>query len=136
MSFGCGGSDYLVPLAWVQKIADARRTPVQDGNSESSHPEYEDVGIVDLSKHFGSRETGDSGDYMIYLKNGPHSMALAADQVDGVRTVSKEKLIALPEAVKTSANRFLEAVIPFDDGNELHMAYVIEPEMLYSISRM
>ena len=134
MSFRCDGIDFLVPLKWVREIADARGNQAGIGGETAIKPEGEGVRFLNLPQYFGRRENGCSGDYMIYLKNGPGDLALITDTVDGVRAVEEEKLLDLPEAVKTPANRFLEAVIPFDDGEELHMAYVIDPEILYTIS--
>lgn len=112
--FASGKYYFLVPVSWVQRVA--------DGNAREGPKGYG----ISLTKE--AAVTGPK--YRIYLEEAEVCLSIGADQVVEIRNLVEEQMIPLGPPVINKSNRFLKAVVPMKLEEEQIMAYVLEPANL------
>lgn len=127
LSFFCDGINYIIPLGWVLRVADARA--VTEGELPDGFPEYE------LCRPRDCGESGDKRAFMLLLKNDSKALAVRVDAVEGIVAPTDTRPIKLPQLIRSGDNGYLDSVMPRQTGGKLSPAYIIDPDVLYLMAQ-
>lgn len=109
------GYRYLIPLSWVKEIREY-------DNWEENLP------VLDWGQLTKGRALRQHSRYGVLLSCEGKGLGVAADEVTGVREISREKLLELKEPVRNDQNRFISAAVDLEDERQL--AYILNMAVL------
>lgn len=115
--FFSAGFHFLLPLRWVDRVMDVSKCD-------------QELPVTDFA---GWREdTGLSGQsYLILADCGDRKLGMKAESVSGLVYVEGKQIYALPEAVKSDENRYVDGMAMVDAAEgEGRMAYVVNPLLI------
>jgi chemotaxis signal transduction protein len=108
--------DFLLPLSWVDRIAQMEL-------------EQEKTGIIDLAGSENGQEAVRR--YLILLKDQGTVRGLCADALEGIYEIAAGRLMPLPVPVINDQNRYLSAAVcVMREDETTALAYVVNPEHL------
>ena len=120
--FFSAGYHFLLPLSCVKRVTDMKeRDP--------------EMALADFSEFLEAEDLSGQA-YLVIADCGGREIGIGAEEVTGLVQVKEEQIYALPEAVRSSRNRYVDcmAAVGTDEGEgeQAHMklAFIITPGLL------
>ena len=115
--FFSAGSQFLLPLSCVKRVTDMKER----------EPEMALADFLELP------EAGNLSDqaYLIIADCGDREIGIRAEVVTGLVQVEEEQIYAIPEAVRSSRNQYMDRMAALDAEEEKgKLAFIVVPSLL------
>lgn len=115
--FLLSGFYFLLPISCVKRVTDMKERD----------PQMALAGFLEL------RETGNVSDqaYLMIAVCGDREIGIGAEKVLGLVQVEEEQIYAVPEAVRSSRNQYVDRMAVLDtEGAEGKLAFIVVPDLL------